>query len=215
MSAGEALASLWQPCSPRTWSAVSASGTPCPLLLPPAEKKPKGAVEGWGCAGLSQATAAVPTGSSGNAAPCTFVHHLGQPHTTGRRKRLRAGCKPCPRRCTPGTLLSQTQVGTGPSCPGPCPFSLPWSPKMRSTAHRHCWHNRSPSLRLGMRFYQELVFSPPVSAAPSHQGHERHQPRGPADVGRGRADAGAAHRRGHAVRQGWAKAGLSHPLAVG
>lgn len=119
--------------------------------------------------------------------------------------------------CTPGTLLSQTQGAEGPSCPGPCPFSLPWSSKLRSTAHQPCGHVRSPSLRprRGMWFYKELVFSPPVAAAPSHQGLERHRPRGPDDVGLSRADAGAARRRDNADGQGWAKVGLTHPLAVG
>lgn len=48
MSAGKRW-HLRQPCSPRTWSSVSASGTVCPLLLPPADGETKVAVGGRGC----------------------------------------------------------------------------------------------------------------------------------------------------------------------
>lgn len=98
--------------------------------------------------------------------------------------------------------------------------SLPLLPASRSREVLH----RPPALRghqsdsRKMRFYQKLAISPPVSAAPTHRGHEirgweRH--RGPTDMGCGGADAGAACLRGEADRQSWDEVGLSHLLAPG
>lgn len=72
----------------------------------------------------------------------------GSPVPQDGEKGLEKVANPAHTGCTPGTLLCQkTQVGAGPSCPGPRPFSLPWNLKMCSTAHGYCWHDRSPSPR--------------------------------------------------------------------
>lgn len=195
----------WQPRSPRTCSAVSASGTPRPLPMSPVERKPSRAVEGWGRARAHGLHRPRPPPLS-PPPPRPLWPRAALHHGSGLQNHsVCSGDSPAP---NPGGNRMQV------SC------SLPLLPASRIREVLH----RPPALRghhsdsRKMWFYQKLAFSPPVSAAPSHRGHEIRgweRLKGPTDMGCGGTDVGAACPRGDTDGQGWDEVGLSHLLAPG
>lgn len=111
----------------------------------------------------------------------------GLPITPGSATpRDREGGWRCP--CAPRTALSLTQEGAG---------RLPWQEHVVRAAGE-------------MWDYRELVLSPLVLAAPSHQGPKRHQAQSPADVGHSRGcltqrdtTAKAGQRRDRRIHRPW------------
>lgn len=165
------LVSLCSPAHPRHGQPSAHQGLPV-LSCCHLQKKPKGlwrngtelaCPRSWL---LSQDTAAVPQAPLASAVP---VPHTALQHGM-EEKATNSACASC----VLGTLLSHTHIRAGPSTPALCLCHQRGAPAPTSSAGTAgAQHHSCEGI---MWFYQELVFSPPLSRVLSHQGPERHEP---------------------------------------